>query len=136
MLNIACEHVSDGLDAAVRMPRKAGAILFRPVIAEIVEQQKRIELGGVSKAERAAQVHAGALDGRLGRDDAFHGPDGHGRTLLCDALINLCQKKWGKGNENQEGTQVIPVYEPPHYAQDAIRASRLNLSGNVSLNFR
>src|SRR5262249_60452281 len=30
----ACEHVSDGLDAAVRMPGKAGAIVLRTIVAK------------------------------------------------------------------------------------------------------
>jgi hypothetical protein len=36
------------------MPRKAGEIILRPVIAKIVEQQERIGLGGFAEAERAA----------------------------------------------------------------------------------
>ena len=67
VLDVAGQHIGDGLDAAMRMPGKAGAIFVRPVVAEIVEQQERIELGGVAEAEGAAQMHAGAFDGRLGR---------------------------------------------------------------------
>ncbi len=77
VLDGAGEHVGDGLDAAVRMPRKAGEIVGRPVVAEIVEQQKRIELRGVAEAEGAAQLDAGAFDGRLRLHDAFDGADGH-----------------------------------------------------------
>ena len=43
VLDGAGEHVGDGLDAAVRMPRKAGEVVVGPVVAEIVEQQERIE---------------------------------------------------------------------------------------------
>ena len=54
VLDGTVEHVRDRLDAAVRMPRKAGEIIGRPVVAEIVEQQERIGLGGVAEAEGAA----------------------------------------------------------------------------------
>ena len=66
MIDIAGQHVGDGLDAAMRMPREAGEIFGRPVVAEIVQQQERIEFGGVAEAERAAQMHARALDRGLG----------------------------------------------------------------------
>ena len=75
------QHVGDGLDAAVRVPGEAGEILVRPVVAEIVEQQERIEFGGVAKAKGAAQMNARALDGGLRGDDAFDGSNGHGGFL-------------------------------------------------------
>ena len=65
VLDRAGEDVGDGLDAAMRMPREAGEIIGRTVVAEIVEQQERIGLGGVAEAEGAAQLDAGAFDGRL-----------------------------------------------------------------------
>ena len=77
VLDIAGQHISNGLDAAMRMPGKAGAIILRPVVAEIVEQQERIGGVGFAEAERAAQLYAGALDRGLRRDDLLHGPDGH-----------------------------------------------------------
>src|SRR5262249_20977571 len=78
MVDAAGQHVGDGLDSAMRMPRKTGAILLRPVVAEIVEQQERIEFRGVAEAESAAQMHAGALESGLGRCNAFDGADRHG----------------------------------------------------------
>ena len=50
---------------AVRMPGKAGQVVLRDVVAEVVEEQERIEVGRVAEAERAAQVHAGAFERRL-----------------------------------------------------------------------
>src|SRR5262249_6196367 len=41
VLDRAGQHVGDGLDAAVRVPGKSCAVVVRPVIAEIVEQQER-----------------------------------------------------------------------------------------------
>jgi len=49
VIDAACKNVSDRLDAAMRMPRKARAIIFRVVVAEVVEQQKRIEFFGLPK---------------------------------------------------------------------------------------
>ena len=51
----------------MRMPGKAGAVVVGPVVAEIVQQQERIEFGGIAEAEGAAQLDAGALDGRAAR---------------------------------------------------------------------
>ena len=48
------------------MPGKAGEIVVGNVVAEVVEQQERIELGGVAEAERAAQMHARAFHRGLG----------------------------------------------------------------------
>ncbi len=69
MLHGSRENVGDGFDAAVRMPREAGQIILGNVVAEIVEQQERIEIGGVAEAECAAQMHACAFEGRLGLDE-------------------------------------------------------------------
>ena len=66
MLDGAGQHISNGLDAAMRMPRETGAIIVGAVVAEIVEQQERIEFGGVAEAEGAAELDARAFDGRLG----------------------------------------------------------------------
>ena len=71
------EDVGDGLDAAVRVPREARQIVLRNVIAEIVEEQEWVEVGGVAEAERAAQVHARAFQGRLGLDQPLNGSNGH-----------------------------------------------------------
>src|SRR4029077_6999463 len=77
VLDIAGKNVGDGLDAAMRGPGKAGAIILRPFVAEIVEQQERIGGFGFAEAEGAAQLDAGALDRGLRRDDLLHGPDRH-----------------------------------------------------------
>ena len=77
MFDGAGEDVSDGLDAAVRVPREARQIILRDVVAEIVEQEERVEIGGVAEAERAAQMYARAFEGRLGFDEPLNGSDGH-----------------------------------------------------------
>ncbi len=75
------QNIGDGLDAAMRMPGKAGEIIFGAVVAEIIQQQKGIGLLGVAEAEGAAQLDAGALDGGLRLHDAFDGADGHDGSL-------------------------------------------------------
>jgi hypothetical protein len=65
VLDVPGQHISDGLDATVRMARKTGAVIVRPVVAEIVKQQERIELAGVAEAEGAIELYARAFDGWL-----------------------------------------------------------------------
>ena len=55
------QHVGDRFDAAMRMPREPGEIVLRVLVAEIVEQQKRIELRRVAEAERTLQLDARAF---------------------------------------------------------------------------
>ena len=81
VLDVAGQHIGDGLDAAVRVPGKAGAVLVGTVVAEIVEQQEGVEFRGVAEAEGAPKVDAGALDRGLGGDDALDRSDGHGGPL-------------------------------------------------------
>ena len=68
VLDVAGEHVGDRLDAAVRMPRETRRGSRRVVVAEVVEQQERIELAGVAEAEGALQLDAGALERGVGLD--------------------------------------------------------------------
>ena len=44
VLDGAGEDVGDRLDAAVRMPGKAREVVLGTVVAEVVEQQERVEL--------------------------------------------------------------------------------------------
>jgi len=68
----AGEHVRDRLDAPMRMPREAGEIIVRVVVAKIVEQKKRIHFACVSKAKRPMQLDARAFERGLGGHDALH----------------------------------------------------------------
>ena len=71
------ENVGDGLDAAMRMPRESGEVVLGDVVAEVVEEQERIEILGVAEAERAAQMDSGAFERGLGLDKALDGSNGH-----------------------------------------------------------
>src|SRR5439155_27376176 len=77
VLDAPREHVGDRLDAAVWMPREAGEIVGRVLVAKVIEQQKRIELCRLAEAERTLQLHAGAFDMRLCLEHLPDGSDGH-----------------------------------------------------------
>ena len=85
VLDRAGEHIGDGLDAAMRMPRETGAVIVGTIVAKIVQQQERIEFAGVAETESAAQLYARAFDGGLGLNDAFDGPNGHEFFLSSNA---------------------------------------------------
>src|SRR5262245_29945237 len=85
VLDRAGEHIRYRLDAAVRMPRKAGAVVVGVLVAEIVEQQERIELAGRAEAECTTEVHAGPFHGGGRLRNALDRSDGH-RVLLYGAL--------------------------------------------------
>jgi hypothetical protein len=62
MFDRACEHVGDRLDAAVRVPREPGEVVVRILVAEVVQQQERIEVARVAETEGAAQPDARTFD--------------------------------------------------------------------------
>ena len=77
MVDGACEHIGNGLDAAVRMPWEAGHIVGGLIATKVIEEQKRIGLFRVAETEGATQADTGTFDVGLGFDDAFDGTDGH-----------------------------------------------------------
>src|SRR5262245_14280371 len=81
VLDGAREDVRDRLDSTVRMPREAGQVVLRPIVAEVIEKEERIEIGSLAKSECAAQVHTRALELRLGLDQTFDGSNGHSDLL-------------------------------------------------------
>jgi hypothetical protein len=60
------------------MPGEAGKVIFRNVIAKIVEQKKGIKVLGVSKSKGAAEVHSRALKSWLRLNEPLYRPEGHG----------------------------------------------------------
>src|SRR5262249_40219005 len=87
MLHRSSQHVGNCFNAAVWMPREAFQVVFRHVVAKIVEQQKGIEIRRVAETERAPQVYAGTLHGRFGLDQAFYGSNGHGHLRLTPSNL-------------------------------------------------
>ena len=73
VIDRAREHVGDGLDAAMRMPGEAGEIFVGVVVAEIVEQEERIELLRVAEPEAALQFDSGPFERGLRPQDPLDG---------------------------------------------------------------
>src|SRR5271169_64047 len=71
------QHVSDRLDSPVRMPRESSQIVFRNIVAEIVQKEERIEVFCVSKAEGAAKVNSRTLERRFRFDEPLNRSDRH-----------------------------------------------------------
>ncbi len=51
MRHLAGQHIGDGFNAAVGMPWESGQVVRGIFVAEIVQQQKRIELLGLAEAK-------------------------------------------------------------------------------------
>src|SRR5258706_8557978 len=86
MVDRARQDVCDRFDPAVWMPRKAGKVIAGVVVAEIVEQQERVELGGVAEPERALKLDAGAFHGRGGLQQFPDWTNGHDVTPLNNRI--------------------------------------------------
>src|SRR5262249_31642690 len=89
VIDASRQHIGDRLDAAVRMPGKSRAIVFRTIVAEVVEQEEWIEFACIPEAEGATQLHARAFNRGLGLDDALHRSDGHDGLTSCSVLVVL-----------------------------------------------
>ena len=61
------------------MPRKAREVVGRPMVPEVIDQKKQIELTGVSESNRATQMHPCAFDGWRGFHDAVDRSNRHQR---------------------------------------------------------
>ena len=72
MLHRTGEHVRDRLDAPVGMPREAGEIVLWAIVPEVVEEEKRVEVGRRAEAERATESHTRALQGGFGLHKPLH----------------------------------------------------------------
>src|SRR5262249_24472264 len=71
------------------MPGKSGPIVFRAIVAKVVEQKEWIEFACIPEAEGATQLHARAFNCGLGLDDALHGSNGHDGLTSCSLLVAL-----------------------------------------------
>src|SRR5437588_12967482 len=72
VLNGAGEHICNRFYAAMRMPGKSGEIVLGIVIAEIVQQEERIEFFGLAKAECSLELYARALNRGCRLNDLFN----------------------------------------------------------------
>src|SRR5205814_473135 len=77
VLDRAGQDISDRLDAAVRMPRKAREVIGWNVIPEIIQQQERVEVRRVAEPKRPAQMHTRAFERWFGLDQTFNRSQRH-----------------------------------------------------------
>src|ERR1700737_2971496 len=82
MLDRAGEYVGDGLDPAMRMPRKPGKIIFRVVVAKIIQQKEGIEFLRLAETEGALQFYASAFERGFRLYDLFNWSERHKFLLL------------------------------------------------------
>ena len=101
VLDRAGQHIGDGLDAAMRVPREAGEKVLRPVVAEIVEQQEGIEVAGLPETEGAVKLDAGAFKRGLGIDHALDGTKGHG-AVSTGLMVTNGNHRWVSWRKRQD----------------------------------
>jgi hypothetical protein len=65
------------------MPRKTSQIIGGILIAEVVEEEERVELLCFAETKGALQLNAGSLNGGLGFKNLSYGAKGHGLTPLA-----------------------------------------------------
>ena len=70
MLHRAVDHVRHRLEAAVWVLGETGGVVVRIVGVDLVEEQERIDHAERLLPERAVELHARAVDGRLRRQYA------------------------------------------------------------------
>jgi hypothetical protein len=81
MIYASGEHIANGFDTPMWMPGESGLVIFGNVTPKVIEQQKRVELLGVSETEGAAKMHSRAFDCRLRLDHFLDGTKRHTRNL-------------------------------------------------------
>jgi hypothetical protein len=77
VLDRARKHIRNRLDPAMRMPGKSREVILWMLVAEVIKQQKRIEVLSFAEAEGALKLYPGALDGGLGLNDLFDWTERH-----------------------------------------------------------
>jgi hypothetical protein len=53
------------------VPGEPGQILLGDVVAEVIEEEERVELRGVPESERPAQMHSSAFECRFCLNDSL-----------------------------------------------------------------
>src|SRR3981189_1045647 len=69
------EYIGDGLDPTMRMPGKSGKVVRRILIAEVVQQQERIEILGFAETEGTLQLDTSTLECGLCLNNLFDWSD-------------------------------------------------------------
>ena len=71
MFHITLEHIGDGFDAPVRMPRKPAEVFRRFIRTKVIKQQERVELRFIAEAKYPVQVYAGSFNGWRTGNNSF-----------------------------------------------------------------
>src|ERR1700719_2876135 len=74
VIHRAGQDIGDGFDAPMRVPRKPRTVVVGAIVAEIVQQQERIEIAGIAEPEGAVELHPGSLYGGGGLYYPVHLP--------------------------------------------------------------
>ena len=82
VFDVSGKHVGDRFNPPVRVPRKACEVIVRVLVAEVVEQEERIEFRRVAEAKRALQLDARAFEVRARALHSFDGSNGHDGVSL------------------------------------------------------
>ena len=107
MVDASREHIRDRLNAPVRMPRKSGPIIIGTIVAEIVEQQERIELVRIAEAEGATQLHPRAFHRGCGFNNALHRPNRHDEPPSAVSRFRLGSSQLWEGQAAGKGRELI-----------------------------
>jgi hypothetical protein len=75
VINRPGQHIRDGLDAPMRVPWKPGAVVLWTIVAEVVQQEERIEIARIAESESTVEFHPRSLDGWRGLYDPLHWPN-------------------------------------------------------------
>src|SRR5205814_214330 len=81
MLDRSRENVRDRFNPAVRMPRETCEVILRNVVAEVIQQEERVEVGRVAEAEGSTQMHAGPFTSGLGFNQSFNRSNRHAANI-------------------------------------------------------
>src|ERR1700757_2813793 len=86
------KYVGDGFYASMGVPGKSGQIVLGNVVAEVVEQEERIEVVGVAETKSPAEMHPGAFQCWLGLNEPLDGSNRH-----WDLQYEVCLNVWKIG---------------------------------------
>src|SRR6266496_2805352 len=107
VLDRSRHNIGDRLNPAVGMPWKYRQVVIGILVAEIVEQQKWIELIGLPEAKRTTDLYAGAFQRRFGFNNSFYRSERHNdspfhwMSEMCRRLPRATFVSWPSRTERR-----------------------------------